>query len=126
MADPTQARFKTILYVCDDSSLGTTRAQVLEREGYEVVLSSDVQEGRKHWRERRRHFDLVLFEISGDVRPALDLCEEIKREQREQLYAVLTSARTYLSPKACPDNVLHKDDGPRSVLDQVNALLAQA
>jgi CheY-like chemotaxis protein len=125
MADPTTARLKTILYVCDDPVLGAVRARVLQQEGYDITLASDVQEGRKHWRELAG-FDLVLFEVSGEVRPALDLCEEIKQDHPDQLYAVLASSRTYLSPGACPDGIVNKDEGPRSVVEQVHALLAQA
>lgn len=126
MADPSKARLKSILYICDDYALGATRARVLQHEGYDVTLAADVQEGRKHWRERSRGFDLVLFEIAGAARPALDLCDEIKGDRPDQLYAVLASTRTYFSPQACPDEVLRKDDGPRSVVEQVHALLAQA
>jgi DNA-binding NtrC family response regulator len=126
MADLATPMLKTILYICDDSGLGPIRSRVLAKEGYDVILASAVQEGRKHWRERPASFDLVLFEISGDVRPALDLCEEIKADRVSQLYAVLASSRSYFSPGACPDGIVNRDDGPRSVVEQVNALLAEA
>lgn len=125
MSAPAEPKLKTILYLCDDPNLGAVRARVLEREGY-VVVTADVQEGRKHWRERRRNFDLVLFEILGNPRDALDLCDEIKSDTPDQLYAVLASSRTYFSGEACPDEILHKDDGPRSVVEQVNLLLSEA
>src|SRR5688572_8325314 len=103
MAGPSNARGKSILYVCDDVVLGDTRARVLQGEGYDVIVAGDVQGARRLWRNLREPFDLVLFEISGDIRPALEMCEEIKSERREQLYAILASTRTYLSRASCPD-----------------------
>jgi two-component system OmpR family response regulator len=119
-----QDRKQKILLLDDDPMLQKLRSTILQRNGFYVDTAAAIAEARALWRPNI--YDLVLVDVKSDVRSALDFCEEIKSESREQLFVVLSQPPLYIPPESCADEVISKEEGPHHFVTRVRELLASA
>jgi two-component system, cell cycle sensor histidine kinase and response regulator CckA len=80
-----------ILFVEDDSALGTVTARSLRELGYDVVLTANADDALIIWERERGTFDLVLSDmIMPGSMSGLALCRKLC-EQDERLRAIILS-----------------------------------
>jgi len=79
-----------LLLVDDDEAAGTLLAEVLEREGYAVVVASSAQEAFEAF-ARRGPFDAVLTDLRMPEASGLDLLAQLRSRDPEALVLVLTA-----------------------------------
>jgi DNA-binding response OmpR family regulator len=72
------SRRRTVLVVDDEAVLRDTLAFTLQREGYDVLLAADGQQGLAMARERQP--DLVLLDLMMPGLDGLSLCGSLRRE----------------------------------------------
>jgi DNA-binding response OmpR family regulator len=70
-----------------------------------------------------QHFSLVLIVTDGLDGDPVQFCEHLKQLDSTQTVALLSGPHVYLPQDSCPDDVIHKIDGPRHLLKRVNALI---
>jgi DNA-binding response OmpR family regulator len=111
-----------VVMVQNDPYLAETRKAILETHGYEVRAVHTVNEARSLC----RHFECDLVIVDSEQNHVLgdELCEEIKAANPSVSVAVIAWYNT--SPDSeCPDEVIHRENGPREFLAKVKAALAE-
>ncbi len=116
---------RRILLVEDEAALVMTLTDRLTSEGYEVVSETDGDRGYE--RALRDHFDLLILDIALPGRNGLDLCRDLRREQRNTPILMLT-ARAQLTDKVVglklgADDYLTKPFEMMELLARIEALL---
>jgi len=113
---------KRVLLVDDEPQILRLRADILQRQGHEVETACSLEQARAVW--RRGTYSLIIVDLRQQPKEALVFCEELKREDPDQLVAFLTAPMIYVPRNACPDDVIPKEDGPQEFVERVQALLA--
>ena len=113
---------KTILLVDSNAKLRQLRAAILSNLGHIITQAGTLEEARDFWQPKQFH--LLVVSVQNQLTAAMEFCEEIKQADPEQLVAFLTSLTTYVSRDSCPDDVIHKEEGPAHFVDKVQELLA--
>jgi DNA-binding response OmpR family regulator len=70
-----------------------------------------------------QHYDLVLIVVESLLGDAVQFCEELKQIDANQTVALLSGPHVYLPNDSCPDDIIHKTDGPRHLIQRVNSLI---
>jgi len=112
---------KRIVLVQNDRYLIDTRKALLEQQGYTVVAVHTVESARLAC--QNMHCDLVVVDSEEDYDAALELCEELKAEQPDNIVAVITWTESDLNSE-CPDEVIPRVKGPQVFLNKIRHALA--
>jgi len=114
---------KKILLVDDDHVVRGLRATILGNLGHDITEAVSLSDARSLWSPGL--FNLVIVDVKQSLSEAIDFCEEIKRVGK-QVVAFLTPYTAYVPKGACPDDVIHKEDGPANFVREVQQLLGVA
>jgi CheY-like chemotaxis protein len=114
---------KKILLVDDDSVVRGLRARILGNLGHNITEADSLSTARSLWVPGA--FNLVIVDVKHSLRDAIDFCEEVKRAAN-QMVALLTPYTAYVPKDSCPDDVIHKEDGPANFVREVQQLLGVA
>ena len=114
---------KKILLVDDDSVIRGLRARILGNLGHNITEADSLSRARSLWAPGA--FNLVIVDVKHSLREAIEFCEDVKRAAN-QVVAFLTPYTTYIPAAACPDDVIHKEDGPANFVREVQQLLGAA
>ena len=120
MIDPVAA----ILLVEDDASTSEAVAMALEGHGHQVDTAATGDEALDRWRRGRP--DLVLLDVMLPGRDGLDVCREIRREDRVPI--IMLTARSdpidiVLGLESGADDYVTKPFETRVLLARIKAVL---
>jgi DNA-binding response OmpR family regulator len=121
MSDPRAPR---VLFVEDDAVIRRATGDFLARNGFEVVVAPDGEQGLAAWREREP--DLCLLDVMLPGLDGVQLCREIRRES--QIPIVFLSARSdaisvVLGLEAGADDYVEKPFEPAVLAARLRAAL---
>jgi len=122
---PTRSASKTArLLVADDSAVVRDGlADLLEKEGYEVILAANGQEALDKYTPGM--IDLVLLDLDMPIKSGWDVFEEIVARDGSQAIILLTEhlGAVNLAGSGQPSGVAEKPLKPGALLDAVRAAL---
>jgi len=113
---------KRVLLVDDEPQMLRLRTDILQRQGHDVDAARTLDEARAAWQPGK--YSLIIVDLRKQPKQALAFCEELKREDPDQLVAFLTAPMIHVPRNACPDDVIPKEEGPQEFVERVQALLA--
>ena len=114
---------KNILLVDDDGIVRGLRARILGNLGHRITVASSLSEARSLWAPGA--FNLVVVDVKHGLDEAVEFCQDVKRVSK-QVVAFLTPYNSYVPANSCPDEVIHKEDGPANFVKEVQQLLRAA
>lgn len=110
-----------ILLIDEDLELGKLRCMILASHGFDAVCIRSIEEARRTWHPQT--YSLVLVNVQPDPDRALQLCDELKDRDPNQLVALMSAHHVYIPPSPCPDDVIDPGEGPRRFVSQIKQLL---
>lgn len=90
---------KKILVVDDDKGIGQMLTMVLERNGYEVVVSENPDETEKNI--IAHDIDLVLLDMLISGVNGIDVCTRLRRDESTKNVTVLMMSALHDAGKSC-------------------------
>jgi DNA-binding NtrC family response regulator len=111
---------KVIVLIQSEPFLAETRRRILENRGYSVRVVESVQEARTIAHDLV--CDLVIVDADKSHDTALELCEEIKKNNPGLNVALMVRYHVYLKSE-CPDEVIRQEEGPEGFMQKVDDLL---
>lgn len=94
----------TLLVVEDEPSTREGMAELLERDGYQVITAADEREALE---SARRHTpDLILVELGGTVRELLSVGERVRAETESEKIPIVAYAEQ-------PDEIVSEGEDVR-------------
>lgn len=114
-------RQQHIVLIQNDPYLTGTRVAILKSRGYSVEVVESVNEARTRCREFK--CDLVIVDANKAHNPAMELCEEIKKNNPSVNVVLMTGYHVYLHTQ-CPDDVVRQEEGPEGFIAKIENLLS--
>jgi DNA-binding NtrC family response regulator len=111
---------KHIVLIQSDPFLAETRRRILEGRGYSVQVVDTVKQARNI--AVKFDCDLVIVDADKSHDMALELCEEIKKNNPGLNVALMVRYHVYLKSE-CPDEVIRQEEGPEGFMQKVDDLL---
>lgn len=119
---------KRILVVDDDVSILTGLGTLLESEGYAVEAAADGRQALERFRAVRP--DLVLLDVLMPEMSGLEVCRQLRREDREIPVVMLTAkgeeSDKVLGLELGADDYVVKPFGTRELLARIKAALRRS
>lgn len=112
---------KQIVLIQSDPFLAETRRRILETRGYAVEVVDSVRQARNV--AHKYDCDLVIVDADKSHDTALELCEEIKKNNPGLNVALMVRYHVYLRSD-CPDEVIRQEEGPEGFMRKVDELLS--
>jgi DNA-binding NtrC family response regulator len=112
---------KQIVLIQSDPFLAETRRRILEGRGYVVQIVDSVKQARNV--AIKFDCDLVIVDADKSHDTALELCEEIKKNNPGLNVALMVRYHVYLKSE-CPDEVIRQEEGPEGFMRKVDDLLS--
>jgi DNA-binding NtrC family response regulator len=112
---------KQIVLIQSDPFLAETRKKILEHRGYSVQVVDSVKQARNV--AHKFDCDLVIVDADKSHDTALELCEEIKKNNPGLNVALMVRYHVYLRSD-CPDEVIRQEEGPEGFMRKVDDLLS--
>jgi DNA-binding NtrC family response regulator len=112
---------KQIVLIQSDPFLAETRRRILEARGYVVQVVDSVHQARNV--AHKFDCDLVIVDADKSHDTALELCEEIKKNNPGLNVALMVRYHVYLKSE-CPDEVIRQEEGPEGFMRKVDDLLS--
>ena len=111
---------KQIVLIQSDPFLAETRRRILEARGYIVQVMDSVSQARNL--AHKFDCDLVIVDADKSHDTALELCEEIKKNNPGLNVALMVRYHVYLKSE-CPDEVIRQEEGPEGFMRKVDDML---
>ena len=109
-----------VLLIYETYRVALTRAALLQSRGYSAHLADSREEAKRLLNDF--NFGLVVVDSERNHQHALDLCEELKRDSPGINVAIVAWYNTPVR-STCPDEVIHREDGPQGIVAAVQAIL---
>ncbi|MDX8365325.1 response regulator transcription factor [Cytobacillus sp. IB215665] len=112
-----------ILVVDDESNITDVSKRYLEREGYDVLLASNGEEGITLWRSHKP--DLIVLDVMMPKKDGWEVCEEIRNE--DDVPIIMLTARgeemdRLMGLTLGADDYMTKPFSPRELVLRVKAI----
>ncbi|MGH9642733.1 MAG: response regulator [Terriglobales bacterium] len=122
-AKAVPSRQQHIILIQNDPYLVASRKAILESRDYLVEVVAGVSEARA--RCKAFQCDLVIVDADKAHNQAMELCEEIQRNNPSLNVVLLTGYHVYLHT-TCPDEIIRQEEGPEGFVAKVENLLSPA
>lgn len=119
---------KKVLIVDDEQSIVTLLSFNLEKEGYEVDMAMDGQEGFDM--ARTNDYDFIILDLMLPKKDGMDVCRELRQEKVETPILMLTAKDdeldTIIGLELGADDYMTKPFSPREVLARMKAIFRRS
>lgn len=119
---------KKILVIEDDPAIQKGLEESLKIEGYNIITSSDGEEGYK--KAKKEKVDLILLDIMLPNKNGIDICRDLRRDKIETPILMLTSKKEemdkVLGLEIGADDYVTKPFSIRELHARIKALLRRS
>ncbi|PRY81398.1 response regulator transcription factor [Alkalibacterium olivapovliticus] len=119
---------KKVLVVEDDLSIGKLLEYNLVKEGYEVDVVTDGNEGLK--RALSSEYTIILLDLMLPGKDGMDICRELKQEKNDTPIIMLTAKDSEIDKiiglEIGADDYITKPFSPREVVARIKAILRRS
>ncbi|MCZ6634487.1 MAG: response regulator, partial [bacterium] len=124
--EDTRAGSKTILLIEDEPMIRRVSKEILEREGYRVLLAVDGEEGLEIFRREQDRIDLILLDMSMPKLSGEAVLRILKSEGSQIPVIVVTGHLHYSAQTLGVPGLIHKPFQYRELLQLVSNVLTRA
>ncbi|MER2063470.1 MAG: response regulator transcription factor [Alkalibacterium sp.] len=116
---------KKVLVVEDEQSIAKLLQYNLEKEGYDVDVAMDGQEGLD--RALENSYTIILLDLMLPTKDGMDVCRELRREKIDTPIIMLTAKDSEIDKivglEIGADDYITKPFSPREVIARIKAIL---